>query len=378
MMKGQQTPASRTGRASRARRLVFASLVMACSSAWAETQTAIVLPVVSGDVLAPELRTNGDRIVSAFDGTRETAERWTVRLLDARGKPQIAGLLLDGHGYFLTKASEVPRLEACKVRLADGTTTQAREVRRDPARDLLLGQCTGMQHDIEGTWMSSISLRLGSWICATVDGGNDLRIGVISAKRRRIPGNGAALGVRMENAKDGRGVRIAGIASDSPAEVAGLRENDVLLAVGEEKVIGFQRVHEIISRAQPGEEIVVRFRRGQEEQTRKVRLASRSKVIANWDGEDYANGGVSIRTDNFPEVIQHDIPLSPADMGSPLLDPEGRIVGINIARVDRVTTFALPMESFWSEVRGWVQDDLHPPKALPTARGRVARPAAAE
>ena len=89
---------------------------------------------------------------------------------------------------------------------------------------------------------------------------------------------------------------------------------------------------------------------------------------------NYANGGVSIRTDNFQEIIQHDIPLGPADMGGPLLNLLGQAVGINIARVDRVTTFALPTEVFWPSVQQWIADDRHPPKAEPAAS--VANPAA--
>jgi S1-C subfamily serine protease len=98
--------------------------------------------------------------------------------------------------------------------------------------------------------------------------------------------------------------------------------------------------------------------------TLQVRLASRSKILQNWEGEDFANGGISIRTDNFPQVIQHDIPLSPLDMGSPLLDLAGNPLGINIARVDRVTTFALPAEIFWKEIQPLIEADRHPPKAL--------------
>ena len=52
----------------------------------------------------------------------------------------------------------------------------------------------------------------------------------------------------------------------------------------------------------------------------------------------------SKRVDDFPEIIQHDTPLSAAAMGGVLLDLKGRVIGLNIARLDRVTTFALPGE----------------------------------
>ena len=54
------------------------------------------------------------------------------------------------------------------------------------------------------------------------------------------------------------------------------------------------------------------------------------------------SGEISDRRDGYQEVIQHEIPIPPKAMGGPLLDLEGRVVGVNIARYNRVTTFALP------------------------------------
>ena len=54
------------------------------------------------------------------------------------------------------------------------------------------------------------------------------------------------------------------------------------------------------------------------------------------------SGPVSKRKDNFPLIIQHDLPLPKEAMGGPLFDLEGKCIGINIARVDRVTVFSLP------------------------------------
>jgi hypothetical protein len=99
---------------------------------------------------------------------------------------------------------------------------------------------------------------------------------------------------------------------------------------------------------------MVRFRRGLKEKACQVRLASLSRVVSNFTGEDYGNGGVSLRTDGFPLVLEHATPLKPADMGGALYDLKGDAVGINISRVDRVTTFALPASLFWTKVQDWI------------------------
>ena len=55
------------------------------------------------------------------------------------------------------------------------------------------------------------------------------------------------------------------------------------------------------------------------------------------------SGPLSPKIDGFPFVLQHDIPLEPAQCGGPLLDLDGRCVGINVARAGRVKTLAIPV-----------------------------------
>lgn len=294
--------------------------------------------------------------------------RSLVRIERHDGSPIATGFLVSVDGFFITKSSEIPKLSECRVRLADGSEVKVRETRREPALDLLLAKCLDLTSPAAVKWSESRSLARGQWLLSPGLSGPDARCGVMSANRRRVKGEGAAIGVFMDDAKNVRGVRIVDVGAESPAATAGLQKDDVLVAIAGEGVEARDRVREVISRFQPGEEIEVRYRRGGKECQCTVRLASRSKISSNFTGEDYANGGVSFRTDNFPEVIQHDIPLNPADMGGPLLNLLGQVVGINIARVDRVTTFALPMETCWPEIQKWMDADRHPPKAQPAAK----------
>jgi S1-C subfamily serine protease len=43
-------------------------------------------------------------------------------------------------------------------------------------------------------------------------------------------------------------------------------------------------------------------------------------------------------------IFQHDQPLNPEDCGSVLVDLHGEVVGVNIARVSRVDTYAIPAD----------------------------------
>lgn len=315
--------------------------------------------------LPPEQRTNGKQTLAAVTKAAQPVLACSARIESLLGRPVCAATIVGIDGYILTKASEVPDLEKVRLKLADGRTAELREIHREVRFDLILAQAVGLNKLRAANFGATRSLSHGQWLCSSSGASTEPRIGIISANRRHIPGLGPALGIRMDERapKDTKGVRLLSIAADSPAEAAGLQADDVILAIADENVEHLKQVHEIVKQRQPGEIIEVRYLREGKESSCRVRLASRTKVIQNWEGEDFANGGISLRTDNFPDALQHDIPLSPTDMGSPLATLDGKIVGINIARVDRVTTFALPVESFWTEIQQWINADRHPPKA---------------
>jgi serine protease Do len=57
---------------------------------------------------------------------------------------------------------------------------------------------------------------------------------------------------------------------------------------------------------------------------------------------DRLAGEVSQRAEGFEQAIEHDTVLQPWLCGGPLVNLDGKAVGINIARASRVTTYALP------------------------------------
>jgi serine protease Do len=340
---------------------------IACASLLAVTFSASLHADSPRPTLPLEQRTNGKQTLAAIEKLKPLTIACAARIESPLGRAICTATIVGEDGYVLIKASEVPELKKTRIKFGNGRTADLREVHRETRLDLVLAQAIGITGLRPVSFGGARSLAMGQWLCSVADAGKETRIGIVSAKFRRIPGTGAALGIRMDekSAKDGKGVRIVGIASESPAEAAGLQEDDVLINIAGESVAEFRRVHDIVNKRQPGEIIDIRYLRKDKEETCRVRLASRTKVLQNWEGEDFANGGISLRSDNFPEVLQHDIPLLPTDMGGPVATLEGKVVGINIARVDRVTTFALPVEAFWTEAQQWIKADRHPPRAVP-------------
>lgn len=345
--------------------LALASVATAESRLEKLPGSLLPLPLVNG----PDVRR------ALQDLSRETlpSSGW---LEDQKGHALAAVTFVGKEGYFISKASEILHLNDCRLRPRPSDDTwSVREVRRDVKLDLVLGQAISADHlpvpVTPVTWAPSVSATLGHWLVSPaltaleegVEGvpNFDLRLGVLSASRRPIPGLGAALGISGKPSEGG--LQINGIAEESPAALAGLREDDLLVSVDGQRASSIPEVNVIIQKHQIGDEVEIKLKRQGKEIRKSVRLASRSRIVANWEGDDYANGGISIRTDDFPEILQHDLPLFPHDMGGPVFDLQGRAIAVNIARADRITTFALPMERFRDTLEKWLEADRHPPAA---------------
>jgi serine protease Do len=316
--------------------------------------------------LSQEERTNGAQILGGMETTLPGARAAVAQIKDAKGKAVSTAVWVGADGYFLTKASEVPELEKQRIHWAKENSAAIREIQRLNAHDLVLAQAVGVSGVMPVKFeMAASKTAYGQWLAAPVKGGSEIRIGVISAQPRKIQGFGAAMGISMDKEPPPvPGVRIIGLAEESPAVAAGLRVGDILTALDGKPATDREQVSNLIKSYQPGDFMEVKYSRDGKPRTTRVRLASRMKIVMNWEGEDFANGGISLRTDNFARVIQHDLPLTPLDMGGPLFDLQGHALGINIARVDRVTTFALPASVFWKEIEPLIEADRHPPKAL--------------
>jgi len=322
-------------------------------------RTLLLLATASASaqqVLPDGERTNGAKTLQVLAPVQASAAGSQV-LVGRDREHALEGVVVGQEGYILTQASDTTPLKPLRVHLRDGTSVDAREVRRETALNLLLLKIerTGLSPVI---WGESLTVKAGQWLCALAEQGREIRMGVLSAQRRSIADTGAVLGVRFGPGEDkDTGVYIEEVAEDGPANHAGLLAEDVIVSINDQAVQHPNGVRSIVSTYHPGDALKIKYLRVGEERECEVLLASKSHVFMNWSGEDYANFGTSIRTDNFPQVLQHDLPLTPEDMGGALYTLEGNAVGLNISRVDRVTNYALPVEIFLPKLREWIKAD---------------------
>ena len=301
-------------------------------------------PAAEFEVLKGDLRTNGKSTVSALALAIDPNRDSVVQIL-CDNQLVALGTVVSSDGWIVTKASVLEyHLE---VKTSDGRSYVPEAVRADRANDLALLRINA-DHLQPIHWSDSEQLDSGQLVIAPRLTAKRYRLGIISAKSRSIDRSGGALGIGLSTVRsDLVGVRIREVFEDTPAYQAGLKPGDIINAVNQKTVNQFDALTELIRSHEPGETVRLTVTRDDQELTFDVELGYRSKIVdqrfqRRFNRSQRLSGETSRRRTDFPEIIQHDIPLHPDAMGGPLSTLDGKVIGINIAIVDRVTTFALP------------------------------------
>jgi len=204
---------------------------------------------------------------------------------------------------------------------------------------------------------------LGDFIVLANPSGRVQSLGVVSVNARSLRETDKAyLGVLMDFSNSNHmGIPLGQVIAQSPADHAGLRPGDLVVAVDNKAIKGSMEMSNILQKLVPGSNVLVRYRRGNQTRTTNVILGSRpreldaSRVPKKRLDQMQRMGAVpnQIRTD-FPSVIQSDMPIQPNDTpddprddftnecGGPVVDLDGNVVGLLIARGSRIKTFIIP------------------------------------
>jgi len=299
--------------------------------------------------LKREFRTDGKAVQAAFAEAAKAAKNCTVRVFN--GSKMVLGTVVSKDGLVVAKNSEFSTVKPGLVRVMGPgmRIARARVVARDIPHDLIILDL-GREVDPGYEWGDSEDLAHGTWlVAATADNPPKVGVrgGVFSANAREIKKAGGVIGVIL-GGRDGKsfgGVQVTEVAKGGPAEKAGVEKNDVIYAIDGKEVFERAKMIEIVKSNDPGTTITVSLKRGDKKMDIEITLGYRNLVFAELKNRnDRMSGTVSVRRTGFERIIQHEISLGKSDMGGPLFDLEGKLVGINIAKSNRVEFFAIPVE----------------------------------
>lgn len=173
--------------------------------------------------------------------------------------------------------------------------------------------------------------------------------GPFSIKRKADRG---FLGVAYEF-KRGQ-VILNSVSPNTAASKANLLGGDIVGAINGVKITSMEAMSEEIIKYDPGETITLTGMRQDSVINLAVTLGKRPEAASH--AADRFHGGKSLRRDGFTGVFSHDATLRPNECGGPIFDTEGVFVGINIARLSRVSSLAISAETVWGFVKEFVSE----------------------
>jgi len=276
----------------------------------------------------------------------------------------------------LTKWSEVSRdLRSLSCRTGAGEWLPAVVSGVYPDADLAVIKVAGLEVD-PVVFAGEKDLRPGSFLCLTRPDGEAAGMGVVSVMPRSLRSSDRAfLGVAMDLEFKGPGVLVRRVELGTGAERSGLMASDIILEVTGKKVNGSFELSTLLQRLDPGQKVKIRFARGEEEREVEVELGgrprapripySRMEQMNNMGGHRYSE----VR-DGFSSVVQSDMQIAPEDCGAPVVDLEGRVVGLAIARAGRIKTFIIPS----SAIKKLLASKPAPPEVQLGDAGKMSPP----
>jgi serine protease Do len=120
----------------------------------------------------------------------------------------------------------------------------------------------------------------------------------------------------------------------------------VILKVGERPISGLLALKNALTGVAPGGKVSLLVEANGGENKVEVTLGNRPQLPQYANGRleqmERMGGPVSQVRDSFTQVIQTDMRPKPNQVGGPVVDLQGRVLGITMARADRTRSFVMP------------------------------------
>lgn len=285
-------------------------------------------------------RTKWNDLTRLYSGT-------VVEVLGPRRRVAF-GTVVGSDGWVLTKASEIPDDPRC--RLADGQIVPARVAGVDPAYDLALLKVDA--HGLRAIEWSVEKVRpAGKFVAAPNGRGGSIGVGIVCVEQRALEGPFPAKVIKAKpyipgptppevlgKMIEGKGLLVRRV--KGAAAKAGIVPGDLLLKLNGRAIRDHDDVDRCVEMSSPGDLLPIFLERDGQRLNVSVTLGEEPYVRCPPAFARYRN----LRADDFPFVFEHDIPLTLDECGGPIIDLDGKAIGITIARVAQHGCMAIPAD----------------------------------
>ncbi len=328
--------------------------------------TAVIVPQAAGQngKATANVSRNNPRFLAAFRESVADVRKSTVRIY-CDGKKTALGMIVGPAGWILTKKHDLSGEIVCEF--ANGSKLPAKLFSVHKPNDLAL-----LKVNVKGLkaveFRDSKNTLVGSWLSCVGTGLDPVAVGIVSVATRKLPtktsrpiisSRAGYLGVALEPNDDG-GVRVTQVLPKTGAARAGIRSNDIIRRVAGQRVSHPRDVIKRLEKTKPGQVIVLRVKRGDEEFDKKITLGKRP--LNRGDFQNRLGSKLSNRRSGYPVILQFDGVIDPTDCGGPVVDLNGDVIGISISRAGRTESWAIPSEEIKSVLVDMMAGRLPPPE----------------
>lgn len=334
------------------------------------TLALVALLLASAPLMAADARPDdkGKKLLNKlFETSLASAAESTARL-QVDGKDVVLGTIVGQNGLILTKGSELigkdgklkENVGCLLPALHDGSAYDVEVKGYHRESDLMLLKVEVDKPLAAVKFVDPKKAEPGNWVAvagpktAGAETLEPVAVGVVSSVSRPlyIPesrienANRGYLGITFANMARDTDTSISGVSNES-AKKAGMKVGDAIIGINGKAVKNKDDIFDVMNLTRPGETLTVKVKRKGKEADEELTFKVTTIPLAVMDRGALQNSmgsTLSDRRGGFSKVIQHDTVLNPKQCGSPLVDLDGNVLGINIARAGRVESWALPAD----------------------------------
>ena len=292
----------------------------------------------------------GERTRSMWNGLTTRYSGTVVEVL-GNNRRVAFGTVVGADGWILTKASEIADDPRC--RLTGGQVLPARVAGVDAQYDVALLKVE--TRGLSAVRWSAERVRPAGKLVAAPDGrGGSVGVGMVSVEERVLEGPFPAAVTKSRpyvpkaaapailgapKLTEGKGMPIRRV-KDSAAR-AGIVPGDVLLTLNGRPIRDpDEDIYRSVEKSSPGDLLPVVIERAGRQIKVSIELEEEPYLRCTGAWARFRN----LRADDFPAAFEHDIPLALDECGGPVIDLDGKAVGMTIARVGQHGCMAIPAD----------------------------------